>query len=585
VEEIVAGRDQIALLRKTKPLRPERPDPRDVCQGVDALAALLGAGIAGVLASDGGKHDEQMKRLEALNAGLDAFADLLLAEGVHNVVGGHADLAANAMDAAAGFARPPDFEVVKTPPSGYRLATSVVSAMPYVAPVKEGSAVEIADPSLASFLSNRFGAASLWGLKATWRQGDADRTADVALADLGLSPLQAMLIPEDFLAEVIRVKLGQPLAKVDPAEGHRLMRQAAGMLATQPALAADISAVPDDAADAAIDADIRKELLVRYGSIHAACAGLANGPPQQSGEAAVAFLRTALSWGIVGPPQPAVREALIGVVFGSAVPESETLAALVGATKGAFQSRLDKAPDPKADATLSSSPSVLARAIADLAQPNGRLAITGRWPVAAFRDRTAIRQSAEAKLDTEWLPVVAAVRPPLARLEALQLEASILGSFEAMTAWTAAPPGDPWRTGLVADNKATRDEEVSKLVMSRLVNAYGDAGAFGGAEVAVGLLDQFSEAVPMAKRATYAAFGFNAPAARAPQAILLGVPPQPEHRLDTADVLQILIETRRLAHARAAQFGKSASNPIAPSAWLQASGPLRVMLNGTQFTR
>jgi hypothetical protein len=585
VEEIVAGRDQIALLRGAKPLRPERPDPRDVCQGVDALAALLGAGIAGVLATESGKYDDQMKRLTALNAGLDAFADLLLAEGVHNVVGGHADLAANAMDAAAGFARPPDFEVVKTPPSGYRLATSVVSAIPYVTPVKDGTALELADSSLASFLSNRFGAASLWTWKATWQQGDANQAGEVPLADLGLSPLQAMLIPEDFLAEVVRTTLGQPFAKIDPANGHRLMCQAAGLLATQPALAADISAVPDDAADGAIDADILKDLLDRYGSIHAACVKLADGPAQQGSAAAIAFLRTALGWGIVGQPQPALRQALIDAVFGTIAPEPETLAALVEAVKGVFQSRLDKVNDSKVDVTLSPSPSMVARAIADLVQPNGRLAITGRWPVAAFLERTAIRKKAEAKLDTEWLPVVAVVRPTLARLEGLQLEASILGGFEPMTAWTAAPAGDPWRTGLVAGNKATRDEEISKLVMTRLVNAYGDAGAFGDGDVAVGLLDQFSEAVPMAKRATYAAFGFNAPAARAPQAILLGVPPRPDHRLEATDMLQVLIETRRLAHARAARLEDGASNPIAPSAWLQASGPLRVMLSGVQFTR
>lgn len=585
VEEIVAGRDQIAALRKAMPLRPERPDPRDVCQGPAALAALLSAGIADVLSDDSAERDDQTRRLAALNAGLDAFADLLLAEGVHNVVSGHADLAANAMDAAAGFARPPDFEVVRTPPSGYRLATSIVSVMPYQAPVTEGPPLELADPSLAAFLSARFGDASLWAWQAKWVEASGDQTAEVALATLKLSPLEAMLIPEDFLGEVVRAGLGQPRATVQQADGYRLMKQVGGMLASQPALAADISAVPDDTGDAAVDSDIQQDLRTRYGGIHAACAHFAEGPASTDSAGAIAFLRTALTWGIVGSAEPAARQALIGAVFNGDVPEADTLTGLVQTAKSAFQARIEKAPDPASDAVERSSPSALARMIADLAQPNGRLAITASWPVDAFRDRTAVRAETDAALDSDWLPVVAAVRPALARLEAVQLEASILGRFTPMAGWTAAPPGDPWRVGLVRDNKVARDDEVSSLVMSRLVNAYGPADAFEGGKVAVGLVDQFSEAVPMAKRTTYAAFGFNAPAARAPQAILLGVPSKPDRRLASDDVLQILIETRRLTRARAARPEDGDSGLAASSAWFQASGPLRVDLSGTQYTR
>ena len=170
---------------------------------------------------------------------------------------------------------------------------------------------------------------------------------------------------------------------------------------------------------------------------------------------------------------------------------------------------------------------------------------------------------------------MAAVRPALARLEALQL-----GLDNPLVAWSNAP-GDPFLTAAVAANLANRSSaSVTELdVDRRFVAAYGPAGAWTGERVAVGLVDSFSEAVPMPQRSTSTAFGFNAPAARAPQAILLAVPPQPRQRIDDELALQILIETRELAHARTAHvedLGELQS--LAPTIWLQSSGPSRVRL-------
>ena len=59
--------------------------------------------------------------------------------------------------------------------------------------------------------------------------------------------------------------------------------------------------------------------------------------------------------------------------------------------------------------------------------------------------------------------------------------------------------------------------------------------------------------IPAADQRTGAAFGFDAPAARAQQAILLAVPPSTATPLDQATLAQILVETRELAHARMAR--------------------------------
>ena len=112
------------------PLRPDRPDARDVCHGLDgARCAARRRDYPGVLSDDAERLANRCESSEDVKAALEAYSDLLVAEGVHQVVSGHADIAGEAMDAAAGFSRPPAVEFVRTPPSGYRLATSVLAVL------------------------------------------------------------------------------------------------------------------------------------------------------------------------------------------------------------------------------------------------------------------------------------------------------------------------------------------------------------------------------------------------------------------------------------------------------------------------
>ena len=65
--------------------------------------------------------------------------------------------------------------------------------------------------------------------------------------------------------------------------------------------------------------------------------------------------------------------------------------------------------------------------------------------------------------------------------------------------------------------------------------------------------DRFDEVVPATEQTSGAAFGFDAPAARAQQAILLAVPPALDAPLDEETLTQTLVETQELAHARMAR--------------------------------
>ena len=60
---------------------------------------------------------------------LDAYGDLLVAEAVHHVTEGRAEVAGAVMDAAAGLARPPELGLLRTPREGRAVSTASCSAL------------------------------------------------------------------------------------------------------------------------------------------------------------------------------------------------------------------------------------------------------------------------------------------------------------------------------------------------------------------------------------------------------------------------------------------------------------------------
>ena len=103
-----------------------------------------------------------------------------------------------------------------------------------------------------------------------------------------------------------------------------------------------------------------------------------------------------------------------------------------------------------------------------------------------------------------------------------------------------------WPAAIAAPNASTNPWHPSGPV----VVAYGPGVASGGASVAIAALDGWTDSIPSRRHTTAAAFGFNSPKSRAPQAVLLAVPPDLTQRLDNAGLLDVVLETRELAHAR-----------------------------------
>jgi hypothetical protein len=185
----------------------------------------------------------------------------------------------------------------------------------------------------------------------------------------------------------------------------------------------------------------------------------------------------------------------------------------------------------------------VSRLIRELAAPGAILPLLATTTVAALVAATG-ELEAEPGLDATWLELVAAVRPPLARLEAHQALAAAQGSAP----FTAATnhPDDPWLEQIPPEGRDNRS-------VPHLVVAYGPEPPPAAGDVAVGVLDGWAEVVPDKRHTAGAAFRFNAPGARAPQAILLAVTPVPGEEMTAEGVLATVGQARATAHARMAR--------------------------------
>lgn len=436
VERIAGDWDVVRILRKEYPLATEQQERR-VCDGQKVLLAAREGTLVNSLPND------LATRLAPLDHVLDTYADLLVADGVHMLVNGRADLANAAMEAAAGLGAPPDLRAVRTP----RQATTVrVSAWILLPPATapdgpDADPAKVADPTWDPALSVVLGGADNEASDPSLTGGQYEGLSDTADADLRAA------IAEDLDVRLVRVTaLAQSahdmldaLDVSDPAAEATVVSEAARWNIDL------TTVVPADPTTSHATTDERRDTIV---------ATLAD-RLSRAGQLSVVQVRAALRL-LAGRPELPV----IPIV------------------------------------------------------PRARL------PVLRVR----------AGMDREWLEIVAAVRPRLAALEAHQLD----------------PARPEWPAAIAAPDASTDPWHISGPV----VVAYGP-GVTGGTEnVALAVLDGWTESIPSRRHTTAASFGFNAPKSRAPQAVLIAVPPDLTQRLDNTGLLDVVLETRELAQAR-----------------------------------
>ena len=554
IERIVGAGVAVERLRRRFPVREEHAGRR-ICDGLrlirlDPFPVTLNAAQRAALAD--------------LREGLDGYADLLVAEAVYHLVEGRADVAGAVMQAAAGLSRPPDLALLHTPREGRAVGSSVVIALPHVPaqPLPSSPAdravrapAALADPSMARFVRDTVGRADTWAFEVSAMSEaglPAAASATLSVADLGLDPVDALTLTRSDLELLARERAADLLGvdhhdlEVTGGDAGEKYEQAArlvGLIGRSPADARSLS--EDQAADdpaAGGDAETA-ERLAAVRSVAVALAGGLSGQitlldGDDIGTANATVLRRLVlactRWGIVADPAPRARPE------GSPVPDAarrrlERLIDKAVAAGPQLEERLRLVPaEPEAIRAMPRREAM--EALTRLVCATGQLAVTGSVDPAGLPDLRAA--GGPAGLDATWLTVTAAVRPSLAPLEVHQLTAR-----SPLAGWTNRR-ADPWQTD-ATDGR-------------RLVVVYAPAGLNlrelpEGGRLAVAAIDRFSEVVPSGQQSAGAAFGFDAPAARAQQAILLAVPPSTAAPLDDDTLLQVLRETRELAHARMAR--------------------------------
>jgi hypothetical protein len=223
------------------------------------------------------------------------------------------------------------------------------------------------------------------------------------------------------------------------------------------------------------------------------------------------------------PGDPDAVAATLAALAPWRIDGAQTLAA----ARDALQARIDATAAPPGEINA------LRRMLRSLANAP-RLPVL---PVVAIEQLPALERAPVAadghpETDARWLEIVAAVRPRLALLEARQLD----------------PKRVPWQAA-IHTNDASTDPWSTR---GPVVVAYGPAVVNLPAKVAIAGLDAWSDAIPSQQHVTRAAFGFNGPKSRPPQAVLLGVPPDVGHRMTRDELRDVVLETRELARARVA---------------------------------
>jgi hypothetical protein len=511
VERVVGERAKVDELRTAFPVRTEHAGRR-TCDGIAVLAAATAEPPDPRLAG-AGLEDADIERVASLATTVDAYADLLVADAAQHALAGRAEAAAHALDAAAGLALPPQLDVLATPRSGRSLRTTVLVALPAAAEAgaDEPSPVAVASPALAAWLEAATGAPS--GPAWTWQVSDGGAETTVTLADLGLVPADAVAVEPAALDVLAAASVSPAAAAVSPT-GPALVRRLAETFGVRPVAGADLGLAPEGTP--AYETPVRQALADRVATLRAGAAALAQRLRDAAGDAERA--------------QALVQAARWGVVPGTeATAAAELLEERVDAAPAAVDASFDLAQ--------------LTALIRDLAAPAATLPIFAQTTADAVTAATGAL-TAEPSLDESWLELVAAVRPPLARVEAHQALARAHGA-PALTAATNHL-GDPWLTSAPAEGPGNRN-------VPHLVAVYGPEPLPAAGDVALGVLDGWAEVVPDERHTAGAAFRFNAPGARAPQAFLVAVTPVRGEDLTTEGVLATVAQARATAHARTAR--------------------------------
>ena len=589
----------ILPLRLLFPLRPTgetTPAPsgpsetiaaRDVVDGVallqawrDTQAALFTRLVPKPDAPDLPLLANELNRLADL---YDAVADLMVAEAVHQNVLGNNERAGAVIAALDRQERPPSLDFMRTPRSGtsytQRLLVLMGDAVLPTAWTTLGADVRgRAEPRLNAWIARLLGAPTRFVLAANVRAGGTVKALKLALPALGLSPLSLVMAsrgsaqhgPSELdaralLAFAALVSAPTPDTEIELLDAPAPVAGALGLGALRALLqwmhALVTSQRPATAQDLALPADLVAGDRTEPAELALRCQSVAD-----TFSAALAALRALKSQPAASAA--ALRSALTAVAAfglhealpappGAASEAAADLAALRAQCNAVVAELATRDARQQALAAQSSSATTLQAAV-KVHTERLRVLLGEGFPVlplfrpgrptelaASLAARTTLVDGDEPA-PLAWLQRMGLVRDDTARLAAVMQGAELTGgdvtSASMAVMQLPARAGERWLALPFVGEPATAELAITAVVGGTLDPAQPWAGLF---------VDAWPETIPGREETTGIAFHHDAPGARAPQVVLLAVPPDAAAKTwTTDDLLATIDEAHDLARLR-----------------------------------
>ena len=581
----------ILPLRRLLPLRPDGGGPpaapatpsealaaRDVVDGV-ALLERRRVGVDGLLAAlrprpEGADRAALVEELTRLAGLYDAVCDLMVAEAVHQNVVGNNERAGAVLAALDRQGIPPRVDFVRTPRSGKAYTQRVLvlvgdERLPAAWQAIPAEPRALAEPRLNAWIAGLIGDPARVRCAAVATTGAATEELVVELHELGLGALALVLAahraadgaPSELelrLVERCAAQLTAATAQTTielrdaPPAGSgpetiglgafRALARRIYDLVTQAraATAADLALPRDAAGDGSDDAELAARANAIARDFEDAIDELDRA--QTAAQRRAGLLRTA-GFGVDGATPAIATDELAGqasavvATMRAAVATHEALVAAFGDGAGATAGARAEHHRARIRALLGEAFPVLPRFTAGDPDALGA--------AHAARDELL---AGDALAPSAWLARMGLVRPGADRLAQVRSAAELLGTdtkpADLVVAQLPFAPGDRW-LGLPFD--AAEGPAVAELAI-----VAGWSGAVDFRRPLAGLFcDAWAESIPAREETTAIAFHHDAPGARAPQAVVLAVPPAAENPVWSVDaVLDTIVEARELARIR-----------------------------------
>jgi hypothetical protein len=501
----------------------------------------------------------------------DALADLLTAEGIHHVLAGNTARASAALDAAHRGGLPPaEFEVLRTPRGGSSVTCRVGVLLPAPAGPLPGGWPDnprgSADRAVAAWLAGILPALSRIQVRVAAPAGGASPavSSQPLPAAARLGPLDVVLDHPEVIRT--RIELSLPAGSTlvsgrDPAWAastvglDELLTVATDLrevLACRALRGGDLMspAVGMSSTDERDGADLLARLTTARAGLQTALTAVeaAGVPPIASGGTDLSVAGPALvqaaAHGVVLqlPPNPGPSD--VAATLASARAELSRRLAVAAPRVGASVDELVAALKVALGASQPAIPRMLLdAAVASVAGP-GLAAGDGYL-------------TTDPELAADWIGDVGAVRAGVGRL------ATAVHGCDALSASGGVP--DRWRivdpkggTGPWTATLGAADLAAIAPAVTIVLQAGAGVDFSQGRPVSGVLVDEWVEVVPQAVAATSVAYQSEAPAARAPQAILLGIAPDTTAGWNVETVVDLALEALSLAGLRTVDAEKGA---------------------------